>query len=672
MVQVHVVWHPGDVDDGKDALTMPLPTQLFRLLHTDPALVAGERAGMPVFFHTSAAGPDGTVDVPPDVPLTDGQASLVVVLVGNSICNSSSWLDWLAALRRQMETSAAWRFLPVGLVPRAVQQGRTLGEIAAERAFDEADPVERDRLVRIAVLRTLVDILTGGQRIKPFVSHAKADGRRVAMVLAQCIDDLKAESWIDAERISGGDNFHSVLRDAVENRKDQNVVFVAVVSDAYATREWCRWEAQVAKESGLAMVVLDMVTEGQRRSLPALGNVPVIRFNPPAIADDGAKPSKEAITACRRVFEAVLLERINGLCFTQRVTRMVARFGHTPDRWVYFSPAPDLITLLSRDDDLRGAVYGVYPDPPLPPIEKDLLAEAARGTRLTTPLSLVASLATGSAPDVMAATRPVRVALSISRSPAEELRRLTLGTDHIDALLLALGRFTLASGHTIMFGGAPGHDLTDVLSDVERTHRFGHPDERQRLENYVAGYIHRSSGFGEGLDDTMRLITVDSAPTIEGELGAALAPLNDLTVMRHRMTAECDVRIIAAGDLTPGKVGTRRGPGVLEEAYLALRANKPVIVIGGFGGAGRLAADALLGRLDDAEVNALRAHFASQEMLTTTPDQFSFDDMLSAFNPDSELRNGLSVEHSFALALSNDIDEIGALTALALHQIARR
>ncbi len=676
-VTVRVVWRPDDfpepagspVSTELPAPTVPptlpptLPVQLFQLLQPHQQVLTSERSGMPVFLHTAVADASGIMALPPDVPTPAGEQTLVVVFVGEAMLNDSAWMKWVRALRRRIGDIVGAEFLPIALTERALLFGHDLGEFNADRAFDDSSPIERDRGVRITVLRTLARMLNGGQKIHSFVSHAKTDGSRVGKVLAATLDQLNAEAWIDVEQIEAGRNFRQVLATAL----DRDSVFVAVVSDAYATREWCRWEAQIAKERGLAMVVLDMVTEGQRRSVPALGNVPVIRFNAP-IVDDDAPPSVEAIVACRRVIEAVLLERVNSLYFARRVQKLGAQFAAAVDEWTVFSPAPDLISLVCRRAQLALSNVAVYPDPPLPSFESEMLRSAVAGARLETPLSLLPELAARSLGGGGVAPRPLRVAISISKPPAGELLRAAMSDYHVDALFLAACRFLLAAGHTLAYGGDPLKNFTEALGDIERTYRFTtEDDEERRLVNYVAGYLHRAEAFTGEMADVMEIVKVSPAPVEAG--GEALIPLNDLTVMRRRMTAETDVRIIAAGDLTPGSPGSRRGPGVLEESYLAMEAGQPLLVIGGFGGAGRLLVDALLGRSDANEIDRLRGHFASKATLAVAGEPFAFDDMLGGFSPASRLNNRLSDDENLRLAVSTDLDEIAALIVLATHRI---
>jgi TIR domain len=382
-LEVRIVWHPDDLVACESA-PVSVPVQLFHTLCNDPGIPASERPAIPVRFHTSIKTEGERPRVPIEVPLDGADHVLIVALVGAAWLNDGAWLKWYQQLRRAAEPQSSVTLLPVALVASVFDFGWVFGETNCERVFDQPDVVERDRGVRIAVLRTIVRILSGGRPLKVFVSHAKADGFRVGRALAQSIDELKGHAWVDIEQIEAGQNFREVLSWAM----DQDAVFVAVVSDSYSTREWCRWEAHFAKAQGLAMVVLDMVGEGQRRSLPSLGNVPVVRYNAPPTVNADEPLTPEAHVACRRVMEAVLQERVNMAYFDCRIKLLAETFGDDPATWARFSPPPDLFTIVSRRNDLTNAVYGLYPDPPLPQFEVELLGSVARKP-LSTPLSMI-------------------------------------------------------------------------------------------------------------------------------------------------------------------------------------------------------------------------------------------------------------------------------------------
>jgi hypothetical protein len=139
--------------------------------------------------------------------------------------------------------------------------------------------------------------------------------------------------------------------------------------------------------------------------------------------------------------------------------------------------------------------------------------------------------------------------------------------------------------------------------------------------------------------------------------------MSDLTALRRRMTADAKVRLVVAGDLTPGERGERTAPGVLEEAYLALDAGVPLLVVGGFGGVGEMLADALLERLDPADVAAISGHFV---------DPSTVEAMVRRFNSVGLLRNGLNDGENRELLTTRDPDTVVALVCRAVERISMR
>ena len=75
--------------------------------------------------------------------------------------------------------------------------------------------------------------------------------------------------------IPAGLSFREVLLHQVETS-----AVVAVHTDAYSSREWCRREVIEAKRRLVPMIVIDCLRDIDQRSIPYMGNVPVVRMNP--------------------------------------------------------------------------------------------------------------------------------------------------------------------------------------------------------------------------------------------------------------------------------------------------------------------------------------------------------------------------------------------------------
>lgn len=259
---------------------------------------------------------------------------------------------------------------------------------------------------------------------------------------------------------------------------------------------------------------------------------------------------------------------------------------------------------------------------------------------------------------------PVPMEIAISASDPDEA-----GPAFSDALLAMCSKL-IDGGHTLMYGGLPPSfdGITRHLRRIEVARHADNPNVEHHLINYIAEpYWDDTEGHRDDLLRSIRVTRVTEA----GE-DPTVALVRDLTAMRRRMTADADVRVIAGGALTPGAPGQRLAPGVVEEAYLALRAGLPLLVVGGFGGAAGLVADALFGRLDPVEVDRLERHFADPGRVASNGEAVAgFREMLCAFSSFGQLRNGLLDGENRELLTTRDPDTITALVWRSMHRLGR-
>ena len=233
--------------------------------------------------------------------------------------------------------------------------------------------------------------------------------------------------------------------------------------------------------------------------------------------------------------------------------------------------------------------------------------------------------------------------IAVSVSEAEDLSVLGMPADMMDQALQALLVPLVAEGARVAYGGRieHAHNLTLVISDQlgEAYRRMDQkPGSRpfvhivaqnrwltttpavrfehlQRLAPYGEIWVTGGNGViatfaaaaqqrpdvaacvgcglgasaaletGQGAAALVRMAAqaaVESAPTVTAEAS--------FTHMRTQMAALCDARLLVGGRKT-GFVGMISG--VCEEALRTIDAGKPVVVLGGFGGAARDVAEAL-------------------------------------------------------------------------------
>ena len=124
--------------------------------------------------------------------------------------------------------------------------------------------MERARRVLVSRMsrRQRVSRHTGG--LKLFISHAKVDGVAMANSLIGVLQQLKAaggnhvgfEYFYDAEHIAPGSIWRSVLEEEASTS-----MLIALRTEAYEGRYWCRREFLAAERRGLPILVVDLRKE---------------------------------------------------------------------------------------------------------------------------------------------------------------------------------------------------------------------------------------------------------------------------------------------------------------------------------------------------------------------------------------------------------------------------
>jgi hypothetical protein len=382
LIVIYVAWHP-EFAEGK-AIADMLHDHYRRNLLTN---VSGG-TGLSVVFR-SAPAPGAAV--PPAIDLDDAATTAVVALLDASVINDAAWVAWLQELARQTEEKGLrTRLFPVSIDASALSIGGDVGDINFVR-WDTwfGDPVA-DRYRKLVFQLTyqfarmlraylawldhpnatkeeeLDEFLT---QVKVFLSHSKHDknegkekyGEQIALAFRASIDaDMDLKGFFDARNIPPGVSFKQVLE-----RNVRTSAVVAIHTDSYASREWCRREILEAKRYNVPLVVANCVVDFEDRGFPYLGNVPVIRM------EHDAKHRIGIVIA--RLLEEVLKDYL---------WRCRAKLASAPADVMFLPRPPELISLaeIVRKGVGQGTI--VYPDPPLGAEEADLFAAIGKGFQL--------------------------------------------------------------------------------------------------------------------------------------------------------------------------------------------------------------------------------------------------------------------------------------------------
>ena len=583
---LHFVFHP------ESASARELARHVHRQLNGD-LIVPGLR--IPTAFVPSVED-----DKPPGTTSFHfAERNFVVVLADDRLSIDDEWSRFAADIWENCQQSPV-RFVPFQLSENAWPLDARLGEVAFAKAYLQSEGDARNTFIVRRIIVELcryvsnLDPVTESQfeaPIKIFLSHAKVDidrEPRVTKHLIECLkEDQPIEAWVDSGDIAAGSKFAEAIERGVKRTS-----LLAVLTDAYATREWCREEILLAKEHQRPVAVVDALTSYEVRSFPYLGNVPRIRW-------DG-DPQKG--------IDLLLKETLRHLHATALLDQC-----KQPGDYVFARP-PELATLLGLEPEMTV----LYPDPPVGVGEAKRLAKVK--VPITTPFQRLAT-------DRPLKSRPI----ALSMSESTDIARYGLDALHIEGCMLDLSRYLLIKGATLAYGGHLGTEsYTQKLFELVRTHNSlegvppferivshrGWPWPRLTVEqlaklNQVSKTVQlpRPADINEalGADFTPepKYFPADKSP--EHRFAWARGMTEMRTFQADRARSGIVARIVLGGTYGPttkvSEDGTRkeeqwyasRIPGVLEEILLSVQTRQPVFLIGAFGGVARLAIDLIRG-----------------------------------------------------------------------------
>ena len=285
---------------------------------------------------------------PQGLRLDIAQHSFVVPLADDELCVDDDWCRFVADVWEACASSEAGkhRCVPMQLSKNAWPLDHRLREVNFGRAFALPDVDVRNNWVTRRVVIELCRFLQGlettdDQSRAPtqlFLSHAKADMNAEPRVARQFIDHLSVDqpvdAWVDSGEIETGSKFSDAIRNGVKRTS-----LLAILTDNYSSREWCREEVMLAKEHQRPIVVVDALMTHEVRSFPFLDNVPKLRWNGNTQAG----------------IDLLLKETLRHLH-----TKAVLESSKQPGDTVFLRP-PEPATLLG----VAAESNILYPDPPL-------------------------------------------------------------------------------------------------------------------------------------------------------------------------------------------------------------------------------------------------------------------------------------------------------------------
>ena len=601
---VNVVWH-SDFAAGREFAEF-----VYDQLTRDSKEPLARGLGIPVYLRTA----ESSDTLPEPVAFDQAQHTIVVLLVDDAMimARDEGWERYADSLVQGAKTEEH-RLIPVNLSAQAF----TLHAELRRRNFLPIDlkmPMaqQKQRLL-IGLTHDLCRLLSGSAAVdyesraavqapvRVFLSHAKKDGEDLTKEFKTFLqNELQLDTFFDRNGIFYADDFG----DDIEKAAAESALLI-LQTDVYSTREWCQKEVLFAKKYHRPVLVLDHVEVGETRAFPYLGNVPTLRYK------------KE--TSIDEIIGRLLLEVLRSEFFPKQARRTAELFEKKLDDATILAYSPELIDLVPPATETSPRMI-VYPDPPLGRHEIDLLKSCDPNSRVMTPMFLVTDAIWNPAP-------LIGLSLSETSPPGpqftDEMQRLGYLPSHFEDAFNELARYLLASGANLAYGGDPRKGgFTERLHGLARQYSEQAQDPALRVEIFLAwiAYIREPKDKLLGLKSNARQWRLPLPPDVVAEFGinpkqpppATLGQADTeylaarcFTAMREAMQQGCPLppstteksnpiraRVLLGGPLA-GYAG--RYPGLVEEAYLATKANVPVYLIGAFGGCTRAIIDALEG-----------------------------------------------------------------------------
>ncbi len=205
------------------------------------------------------------------------------------------------------------------------------------------------------------------EKFQVFLSHTKLDrdGENIARKIRRWINNNSALStFIDVVDIPAGLRFEDVILSNLNKG-----ALVAIHTDLYSSRVWCRREVIESKRHNIPMLVVNSLREFDERGFPYLGNVPIIRIDP------------DRMTNIEQTAYRILDE-----IFKDLLWRYVTEEARVKLKEVLFIPrTPELIVLTCPSacgKHIGKEQYIVYPDPPLGGEEQKLFSLISNNIQL--------------------------------------------------------------------------------------------------------------------------------------------------------------------------------------------------------------------------------------------------------------------------------------------------
>jgi len=568
-LSVYFVWHPSDHEKLIDKIDYCANS-----LNRDSEKPYSRSINIPTFYKTSHIP-----NVPSDIP-DYSQQTLIFIFVSKYIVTDDNWNEYIQNLSQNKK----FKVLPIAVDEFAFNLKGNLSSKNFIRAFEFDINFYKENLLltisheiyRLALNNQFNALdLGSSSAIKLFLSHAKDNGVGVALTtrLKSFIENTSLNHFFDATDIAPGYEFDQEISGNLKN-----ATLIAIHSDTYSSRYWCQKEIQYAKEFSRPIIAADCLSDYEDRRFPLASNIPSVRV-----------PSAFGVIDLYKIVTYAILETIRYF-YTDLLLNQYKKNSWFPSDAIILSRPPEITDLLKCKDllstDVKKKYTLIYPEPPV--YEEELLALKSLGIKISTPLNATFKSSKG-----------LKVGISISAPDDNELLNIGLRPTHLQYLAQDIGRHILAQNNTLIYGGdLRKGGFTEFLITEAQALQSKMSSKEVFLKNYLSWPLYLADeeeviNWKAKYCSSLDMINIPYDEKIKSLIPndtSFLPPTTAdnvyiwskcLTKMRNESILDSNVRICAGGKHSKYK---GKMPGVLEEILIALKLEKPIYLLGGFGG----------------------------------------------------------------------------------------
>lgn len=518
-----------------------------------------------------------------------------------------------------------------------------------------------------------------------FISHTNREERILMHQIKEIVDRLKLglSAFMDVKKLDKEDS----LREEIKKRTTGSILLV-LNTDNYSSDESCIKNLLEAKKSNCPIIEVNASKKFTQRVFPYLGNIISVRL----------RVSESGYNNIREIISMVLL-KVLYFKYHSKLNETILR-NHKKDNpsvlYKYSALPPELLTLPQNGEQ---QIF-LYPDPPLGNTELDILKKSRPNIDFVTPIlfftqnSFVENLENN-------LLRNRIIGISISESIGGTITKNIYNLfdhTHLEEALVETCRYLLVSGANLSYGGDINYsddlNFTEILMDLVDSYIHEYENKFYPVVNHVfypitelvrSNYDLRSKC--KGVVDFKFYDNPLEERFTEVEIGRLAI---SLTSMRKDMLKSNEAQILIGGRLNGQKKGLIAG--VLEEAYWALKYERPIYIVGAFGGVCKELVHILvegystvleehldnLSSLKSWQDNYLEYKLYAQKLWNESTNEvdnrmqyLSLRDFFKKhwIQNNQNLRNGLSQEENMILFYSRNMLEVTQLIIKGLHHV---